>query len=128
MAFTPRFRRVLTALLAGGFLAGAAAIASAQRGFFRSRLREPAIHNVSYNGQVTFVRVNYTHWEGGDWYRGQPAWSHGYPVAEQNLMRIMNEVSYLDARADDINSLTLDDPELLKYPVAYIIRSRLVCR
>jgi hypothetical protein len=121
MAFTPRFHRVLIVLMAGAVLAGPSLSRAAQRGFFRFRQREPTIRNVSYNGQFTFVRVNYTHWEGGDWYQGQPAWSHGYPIAEQNLMRIMNEVSYLNARADDINSLKLDDPELLRYPVAYII-------
>ena len=36
-------------------------------------------------------------------------------------MRIMNEVSYLAPHMDEINSVTLDDPELFKYPVAYII-------
>ena len=54
-------------------------------------------------------------------YAGLPSWAHGYPVAEQNLMRIMNEVSGLEARTDDITVLSLDDPELFKYPVAYII-------
>ena len=58
---------------------------------------------------------------GGYWYGGWPAWAHGYPLAEQNLMRIMNEVSYLDPHIDDINTVTLDDPELFKYPIAYII-------
>ena len=101
-------------------LVGAAA-AAAQRGFFRSRQRNPTIRNVPYNGQFTFVRVNYTHWDGGDWDQGLPAWAHGYPLAEQNLMRIMNEVSYLGAHSEEINSLALDDPELMKYPVAYII-------
>ena len=57
---------------------------------------------------------------GGYWYRGLPSWAHGYPIAEQNLMKIMNEVSFLGAH-DEINTLTLDDPELFKYPVAYII-------
>ena len=57
----------------------------------------------------------------GYWWRGQPSWAHGYPIAEQNLMKIMNEVSYLGAHDDEINTLTLDDPELFKYPVAYII-------
>jgi len=47
--------------------------------------------------------------------------AHGYPIAEQNLMRIMNEVSYLAPHMDEINTVTLDDPELFKYPVAYII-------
>ena len=116
---SPVFR--LRAVLVGVMILGMAAMAAAQRGFFRFRQRELQIHNVPYTGQFTFVRVNYTHWEGGDWYQGLPAWSHGYPLAEQNLMKIMNEVSYLGARSDDINSLKLDDPELLKYPVAYII-------
>jgi len=112
---------VLSATCIGVLVAGAAS-AVGQRGFFRRfSQRNPVIRNVPYDGQFTFVRVNYTHWEGGDWYQGLPAWSHGYPVAEQNLMKIMNEVSYLGARADDINSLALDDPELFKYPVAYII-------
>ena len=36
-------------------------------------------------------------------------------------MRIMNEVSYLSPHVDEINALTLDDPELFRYPIAYII-------
>jgi hypothetical protein len=118
---TPRLIRLRAALAAVAVLAGLSGAVAAQRGFFRYRQREPTIRNVPYNGQFTFVRVNYTHWEGGDWYQGLPAWSHGYPVAEQNLLRIMNEVTYLGARSEDINSLKLDDPELMKYPVAYII-------
>ncbi len=121
MTVSSSARAILAVASAGLLLAGVAA-AAGQRGFRgRFRQRQPVIRNVSYNGQFTFVRVNYTHWEGGDWYQGQPAWSHGYPVAEQNLMKIMNEVSYLGARVDDINSLALDDPELFRYPVAYII-------
>ena len=77
--------------------------------------------NVRYDGRFTFVRLKYTTAPGGYWYRGLPAWAHGYPVAEQNLMRIMNEVSGLEARTDDITVLSLDDPEVFKYPVVYII-------
>ena len=77
--------------------------------------------NVGYDGRFTFVRVSYETAPGGYWWRGQPSWSHGYPIAEQNLMKIMNEVSYLDAHDAEINTLTLDDPELFRYPVAYII-------
>src|SRR5437764_6816112 len=36
-------------------------------------------------------------------------------------MRIMNEVTFLGPHTEEINTLTLDDPELFKYPVAYII-------
>ncbi len=77
--------------------------------------------NTSYDGRFTFVRVNYTTAPGGYWYGGWPAWAHGYPLAEQNLMRIMNEVSYLGPHIDEINTLTFDDPELSKYPIAYVI-------
>ena len=59
-----------------GVLVAAAASAAGQRGFFRRfGQRNPVIRNVPYDGQFTFVRVNYTHWEGGDWYQGLPAWS-----------------------------------------------------
>jgi len=30
---------------------------------------------------------------GGFWYRGQPAWSHRYPTAEENLMQIFTIAS-----------------------------------
>ena len=80
-----------------------------------SIVSEP-LPNIPYDGRFTFVRVNYETAPGGYWYRGLPAWAHGYPIAEQNLMRIMNEVSFLGAHDDEINTLTLDDPELFKYP------------
>jgi Domain of unknown function (DUF4159) len=88
-------------------------------GFYRGPFR---LHpNVKYDGRFTFVRLKYSHLPGGNWYGGWPAWAHGYPIAEQNLMRIMNEVSYLSPHLDEINAITLDDPELFHYPIAYII-------
>src|SRR3984893_6368132 len=98
--------------------------ALAQRGGFgfggpRGPLR--IMPNTPYDGRFTFVRLNYETAPGGYWYGGWPAWAHGYPLAEQNLMRIMNEVSYLGAHSDEIDTLALDDPDLGKYPVAYII-------
>ena len=86
--------------------------------------REGPFHvmpNVRYDGRFTFVRVNYQTAPGGYWYRGWPSWAHGYPLAEQNLMRIMNEITYLGAHSDDIDTMALDDPNLGRYPVAYII-------
>jgi hypothetical protein len=116
-----RTRRLRIAIVAVVAIVGLSATAAAQRGFRRFRERELEISNVPYNGQFTFVRVNYTTAPGGYWYQGLPAWSHGYPIAEQNLMRILNEISDLAPRTEEINSLRLDDPELFKYPVAYII-------
>jgi uncharacterized protein DUF4159 len=77
--------------------------------------------NTRYDGRFTFVRVNYETAPGGYWYGGWPAWAHGYPIAEQNLMKIMNEVSFLGAHDEEINTISFDDPELFKYPVAYVI-------
>ena len=77
--------------------------------------------NIPYDGQFTFVRLKYTNGPGGNWYGGWPAWGHGYPIAEQNLMRIMNEVSYMNPHVDSINAIRLDDPALFHYPLAYII-------
>jgi len=76
--------------------------------------------NTPYDGRFTFVRVKYETAPGGYWWRGQPSWAHGYPTAEENLMKIMNEVTDLNAH-EEINIVTLDDPALFKYPIAYII-------
>src|SRR5579862_5206270 len=79
--------------------------------------------NVKYDGRFTFVRLKYTTAPGGYWYRGLPAWAHGYPASEWNLMKIMDEVSDLDAHVEETNVVTFDDPELFKYPIAYFIEA-----
>ena len=83
--------------------------------------RVPAVHNAPYDGRFTFVRVRYETAPGGYWSGGRPSWVHGYPVAEENLMRIMTDISYLNPHTDGFNVIALDDPELFKYPIAYII-------
>jgi hypothetical protein len=115
-----RRRAALAAVAALFTLCMAAGVFAQRRGFFR-RHYEPPIHNAEYDGRFTFVRIKYTTAPGGYWYRGLPAWAHGYPLSEQNLMRIMTEVSYLGPRIDDLDAMTLDYPELFRYPVAYII-------
>ena len=92
---------------------------AAQRRYFYGW--DETVKNIPYDGRFTFARVRYTPTPGGYWAGGMPSWVHGYPLAEQNLMKIMHEISLLDAHADDMNVVTLDDPELFKYPVAYII-------
>jgi hypothetical protein len=122
MRFTRRRSRV-TGLVTGAIVLAVAMTALAQRRLFDEfgYGRTPAIHNVPYDGQFTFVRVKYETAPGGYWAGGRPSWIHGYPLAEENLMRIMNDISFLGARTDDINVLSLDDPDLCKYPIAYII-------
>ena len=48
------------------------------------------------------------------------AWNHDYPRAEQHLALLLKDITYLDARTDGSRILTLDDPELFKYPIAYM--------
>ena len=90
-------------------------------GFGGSRMLRGQLPNTAYDGRFTFVRINYDTAPGGFWYRGLPAWAHGFSVSEENLMKIMNEVSYLGANDEKFNTLSLDDPEIFKYPLIYII-------
>ena len=104
-------------------LLGAAAIAgattaSAQRdagGFYPSDL--------TYDGRVTFVRLRWQS-DRGVGRRGfggfASAWNHDYPRAEQHLSQIIREVTLVDIRTDGSRILTLDDPELFRYPIAYM--------
>src|SRR6185295_20236129 len=94
-------RSTLTA--AGVLLVAIAALAQRRDLFdFGFGGREPAIHNVPYDGQFTFVRVKYETAPGGFWAGGRPSWVHGYPLAEENLMRIMNDLSFFNARTDEV--------------------------
>ena len=84
----------------------------------------PAFHgNVKYDGRFTWVRLKYRGYarmsdEG-------PGWSHDYPRSDTHLMKIMREVTSMRpflGRGDIMggNILAMDDPELMKYPVAYL--------
>jgi hypothetical protein len=108
--------KVLSALALLVCVAGSVA---AQRRFFYGW--DESIKNIPYDGRFTFARIRYSPTPGGYWAGGSPSWVHGYPLAEQNLMRIMDEISLLDLHLDDMNVVTLDDPALFRYPVAYII-------
>jgi len=66
---------------------------------------------IDYDGRFTLVRLR---WGG----RSQDAWSHGYPQAERDLSAIIRGLTYLDVHDDGNEILTLDDPDLFRYPVA----------
>jgi uncharacterized protein DUF4159 len=108
-----------TALVVVVLMVGAAASLVAQRrGGFGGRFASiPIAPNAPYDGRFTFVRVRY----GPDYgYASQRLpWSHDYPAGEQHFMRIMNEVSFLNAHTSETNILTLDNPALTRYPVIY---------
>lgn len=75
---------------------------------------------VEYDGRYTFVRLRWRP-EGGR-SRGfwSSAWDHDYPRAEQHLSMILRELTAIDARLDGSLLLTLDDPRLFRYPVAFM--------
>ena len=134
-------RTAIACALVGCALAVGVARLAAQRpfggGFFGGPSYgdpDPKIHNPDYDGQFTFARIKYASGVGrefgvgGYYYRGIPAWAHGYVPdprrgsgrAEVNLMKIMDDVTYLNGRVEDSVVATFDDPELFKYPVAYM--------
>jgi hypothetical protein len=99
-----RRRRVLLAALV---LALALPLA-AQRGW-----RFAVEENVPYDGRFTFVRIQYTVY-------GRSGWEFDYPTMERNLMTMVRELTALRPHMQESNIHTFDDPELLKYPVAYV--------
>lgn len=78
--------------------------------------------NAPYDGDFVFVRLRYaTPWDGyrhlGD---GGLPWSHDYPRSDTHFMKIMKEITYLNAKTERTNVLAIDDPQLFEYPVAYL--------
>jgi hypothetical protein len=123
-------RKIIISAIVICLLAG---LALAQRPFRKRHDNSlPRVYDVPKNdqdlsGRFTFTRIRYadTSWcngQFGPWLGddGFP-WSHDYPVAGRHLMKIMAELSKIDANVD-INEpiFTFDDPQLFKYPFAYL--------
>ena len=125
-AGTGRHSRVLPAIVLGGavmLLAGGAPPGQYGQG----RRRQPTVdveaemqHGVPYDGRFTFARLRFQTAPGGYYYGGLPAWAHGYPTAERNLMRIAQDISLLRPHINESNVLDLTDPDLFEFPVAYM--------
>ena len=85
----------------------------------------PDFHgNPLYDGRVTFARIKYrgyAHWAGAE----GPGWSHDYPRAEENFMKIIRDITAIRPFVEEgpiVGSaiVALDDPALFKYPVSYM--------
>jgi hypothetical protein len=83
-------------------------IAAAQRFRF---VEEP---NVPYDGRFTFARLRYQ-----IVYR-RSGWEFDYPEMERHLMLMVKEITTLRPHVTGSNIHDMDDPELLKYPLAYL--------
>ena len=90
-----------------------------------SRVDVPDVpyENFSYNGRFTFVRLKFDPWY---WGRGRYAWgldlkwNHDYPRGESHFTKILSELTHLNPNTHGGNILAIDDPELFKYPWAYV--------
>jgi hypothetical protein len=97
------------------WLLGSALVAApllAQGGYRRWGM--PATEpNVAYDGRFTFVRLRYQEVRSA-------GWAFDYPAMERNLMKVLAELSSVQPVVGESNIHLLDDPELMKYPVAYL--------
>jgi hypothetical protein len=76
---------------------------------------------IPYDGKFTFVRLRWRTGRLGTRRVRAPGpnfWLHEFPRAEQNLMETMSQVTAIDTRTDGSLILTLDDPQLFRYPIA----------
>ncbi len=86
-------------------------LSAQRRGRFGFGSLPAAGASIPYDGQFTIVRL---------WYGNYGGWSFDYPDMEQNLTLILNELTLLPVRKYGSNILRMDDPELMKFPIAYL--------
>jgi hypothetical protein len=105
------FRRLRLVLgLAIVVAASVIATPAAQRGYSRSYS-----NNVRYDGKFVFIRLSYP-WYGG---RGAP-WAHDWPRGEEHFLKIFSEITSVQMHVAESSIMSLSDPELFKFPVAYM--------
>jgi hypothetical protein len=69
--------------------------------------------NVPYDGRFTFVRLRYTVY-------GRSGWEFDYPTMERNFMTLLRDLSSINMHVRESNVYAMDDPELFRFPVAYL--------
>ncbi|HEY7184739.1 MAG TPA: DUF4159 domain-containing protein [Blastocatellia bacterium] len=124
-------RKIIISIIALSLICG---LALAQRQPYRKQhvegehYGEVPKNTQDLSGRFTFARIRYKDLE-SCYYRYDPTiigdgglpWSHDYPTAGRHLMKIMAELSKTDVTLD-VNEpiFTFDDPQLFKYPFAYL--------
>ena len=103
-------------LLLAAFVAATAFGQSGGEGWGRDERR--------YDGRFTFVRLRWGGADGAGSRRGfgfnSNAWNHDFPRAEQNLMLLLDDLTAIDVNRAGSLILSLDDPQLFKYPIVYM--------
>jgi hypothetical protein len=78
-----------------------------------------------FDGRFTIARLKFTTGPGGYYFRGLPAWAHGYigggegRRAERNLAKILNGVTNMNPHIDGTRVVDVGDPDLFMYPIVY---------
>ena len=106
---TWRWLRVAVILLLLSACLALPALAQRGRRFFG--FNPGASAPIAYDGRFVIVRL---------WYSSYPGWSYDYPHMEHNLSLIFRDLTALRVHPDGSNIFRMDDPELLKFPIAYL--------
>ena len=94
------------------------ALAQRGGGFGGRRSLIPVEPNAKYDGRYTFVRLRYG--PPVEYVGQRVPWSHDYPTGERHFMKILNELTTLDAHVEETSIIGFDDPQIFKYPVSYM--------
>ena len=86
-------------------------LAAQRRGFGGGRGFVPAPAAMPYDGKFAIARL---------WYPFYGGWAFDYPEMEQNLNLILPEITAITPSPSGGNVLRMDDPELMKFPIAYL--------
>ena len=115
-------RRWLRGLLAGALLVAGSVLAAQFRGGCNGCAALDAPPNPPYDGRFTYARIKFNldmMSSFGGRFR-DVKWGHDYPDADQHFPKIVEELTTTQVRTDGSVIVALDDPDLFKYPFAYL--------
>jgi len=109
-------------LLVAMWLAGPASeMVQAQRRGVNGEEALTAPANPAYDGRFTYARIRFTQsccvMDGRYW---DVKWGHDYPRSDSHFPKILREITTMRVRSDASVIVTLDDPQLFKFPFAYL--------
>ena len=67
--------------------------------------------NAPYDGRVALMRARY---------QDHPGWSYDYPAMENNLARVLHDITSIRPNLEAADIVDLDDPQLFRYPLVYL--------
>ena len=112
--------RLLTIGIITMMLATTAVAAQERRGGRRDREQAGFAGNTPYDGRLTFARIRFDALGSERGWGRDLKWDHDFPRAERNLMKIVRELSSVRPFMNGGNVFTADDPELHRFPIAYL--------